>query len=304
MAITRSLLQFGGEGLGCGQSLVVPHKFLPSLNVPLGEALDKEPTLYYVALRTDARCSSDAWNGYITMRLEMADKTEFAPEMGAIQVFQILHIKAAPRNQLAVRRRLVDAASPPWIYSGDDDPNDDPNIVVFHHSGDTENCRVRLALRQNDDGFKVVNINPHEPGGISMGRYNYLLQDFAKHVAVPAINGQNASLEVTRCMQNPVDWFGDDAAWSLYVFSRNANKTNGYHHPYDWDRWNDFLIKVHESGRSAPATECLERWLHESEGWSEEMSQQLSLDYEASCGLLDAYDKHKQEGSNHVEAAF
>lgn len=234
----------------------------------------------------------------------MAAQTEFVPEMGAIQVFQDLHIAVASIDQSAVRQRLIDAARPPWTYSGKDDPSNDPKIAVFHHNGDAENCRVRLALRQKDDDFRVVNINPHEPGGISMRRYNYLLQDFAQNVVLLALEDQNASLEVTSCMQNPIDWFGDDAAWTLYAFSRNANKSNGYNHPYDWDRWNDFLIKVHDSGRSFSATEHLERWLRESEGWSEEMSQQLSLDYEASGILLDAYDKHKQEESRHDQSAL
>lgn len=226
----------------------------------------------------------------------MATQKTHVPEMGTIEVFQELHIQALPNELPAVRQRLIDTAQAPWMHEKQCQ-NRDPNFTVFHHHGDDSHNTARLTLRQNSDGFDVVNINPFDSDGLHVQRYNDLLQDFAENVVAPALKHNGAAMALSDQRQGPADWLKPEAACALYKFCRNANKGVDYSHPGDWDRWMDFLIKAHDSHFAASACDHVERWLRESEGWSERMSHRLSVDLRVSAELLKHYDRILSERS-------
>lgn len=220
----------------------------------------------------------------------MATLKELVPEMGTIEVFQELHIDAAPNELPVVRQKLIEAARAPWTHKTGCQ-NDEPDFTEFCHHSDGTHSSVMLTLRQKCDGFDVVNINPFESDDLDVKRYNDLLQNFAEHVVTPALKYNGAAMTLTSQRQGPGDWLNPEAACALYKFSRNADKRVDYSHPEDWDRWMEFLLKAHDGDLADSVCENLERWLRESEGWSERTSHSLSLELKFSAELLKQYDK-------------
>jgi hypothetical protein len=72
----------------------------------------------------------------------------------------------------------------------------------------------------------------------------------------------------------------------LRVFSATANKTTGSSHPYDRERWLDFLIKAVDAGTELD-THTLQRWLVEEERWGPEEAARLAEEYEFGRELLE-----------------
>ena len=61
----------------------------------------------------------------------------------------------------------------------------------------------------------------------------------------------------------------------------------------DRDRWFEFLIDVHGNDERLD-TGRLGRWLIEVEGWSDDMANELVIEYEFALGLLFEYDKRQR----------
>ena len=90
-------------------------------------------------------------------------------------------------------------------------------------------------------------------------------------------------------VQSPEDWMSPTSAELLKRFSRNANKSTGSSHPFDRERWHEFIIGLHAERREID-TEKLGRWLQDVERWSDEAAIDLIIEYEFGRDLLKQYD--------------
>ena len=80
------------------------------------------------------------------------------------------------------------------------------------------------------------------------------------------------------------------AADALRRFNALANKSTGASHPYDRQRWFDFVIQTH-TDRSELDPDLLHRWLIESEDWPEDQASDLAIEYERSRALLARFEE-------------
>jgi len=145
-------------------------------------------------------------------------------------------------------------------------------------------------LWDNEGYIEVFNIVPTEPGSLSYSEYNHILQSFQKDVINLIVMDMGLSVEVTKPHKSIEDIIGDDAALALRSFSVNANKSTGRTHPFDFNRWCDFVFIIHR--RKIPLnSEDFVRWLRDENGWSDKMAWELALDLEYSQNLLEKYDK-------------
>lgn len=87
-----------------------------------------------------------------------------------------------------------------------------------------------------------------------------------------------------------VETIGRDALQALKSFSTSANKTTGNIHPYDFERWCDFIFIIVRKNIELSSFE-LESWLLEN-GWDSEMASKLAIDFEYSISLLEKYEQN------------
>jgi hypothetical protein len=81
------------------------------------------------------------------------------------------------------------------------------------------------------------------------------------------------------------DKLSQSAFDALTRFSALANKSTGASHPYDRQRWFDFVIQAHLESSDLDS-DFLERWLIESEDWPQDQASDLAIEYDRSRALL------------------
>ena len=148
---------------------------------------------------------------------------------------------------------------------------------------------VQLFLTHKSGRLYVTNIVPGHGGNggqLSESQYNQILDEFAEMVPTTS----QLTLNITSDDANITDHISDEAARLLENFSRFANKFTGSAHPMDFERWAEFLIKVHEEGSSLSG-DFLSNWLVEELEWPHEEADKLTTEYRFARDLLQAYGK-------------
>jgi hypothetical protein len=145
-----------------------------------------------------------------------------------------------------------------------------------------------LVLHYSKERLKVVNIVPRETSELTIPEYNAILDEFANAVKpnVPA----SLEMHYSKGERSLTDFTTQEAFEALRRFSRTANRSAGTAHPNDQERWFEFVLTQHRSGRELPS-DILERWLVEEEGWSREKAFDLSAEYEKEIALLRHVDR-------------
>ncbi len=127
---------------------------------------------------------------------------------------------------------------------------------------------------------------------LSVVEFNEVLENFYNLVVEPAAAELHATARLTLGDAELHDLVPAQVAMKLVTFSHSANKKTSSTHPYDMERWLDFLTEIHATNHHL-TPELLERWLFEDEGWPAEIASDLARQYEFSEELLGSYE-HKR----------
>ena len=147
-----------------------------------------------------------------------------------------------------------------------------------------------LAQREPDRIY-VSNIVPLSKSKLSYDEYNAVLDDFRTAVAEPASLAAGMQLRVTSGELRLEELLRPGTFESLRSFSQGANRSTGSAHPYDKQRWFDFVTRTHRENAPLSAHD-LERWLR-ADGWDEDHAVELIIEYERARDLLRFYDDSK-----------
>lgn len=148
---------------------------------------------------------------------------------------------------------------------------------------------ARLWLASDDKGrLFVSNIVPIEVGQLTRDEYNAILNAFVDIIK----KDDSIVYELTKSDIELEDFLPEEIALKLKRFSNLANKSTGYGHPCDFERWLDFVISFHVE-RCDRKYDLVERWLHEEAGWMWETASKLSSQLEYSLDVLSYYDRVK-----------
>jgi hypothetical protein len=157
---------------------------------------------------------------------------------------------------------------------------------AFEYIGENSLPNAGLSLFEKEKGiWSVPNIIPIESSQLNVDEYNKILIDFKDSLVDPAIQNTSISVELTKDQIFLEDVVGKEAADALKRFSRLANKSTGYSHGCDEDRWFEFLLAAKKSGKQR-SSDILEVTLIE-QGWSEEWARKLASQFEYGERLLD-----------------
>lgn len=212
-----------------------------------------------------------------------------------IHLFRELKL-TSPAGVNALKEALVAQACEPWKHASAEElllyrvypPSFTVAMFARGEFGSVEPCM--LTLLTDRDGLKLTNIYPRKVLDLGPARYNSIILDFLTNVVEPARLQIDICVELGREFLSLRTALGQDAASALIAFSKGANKSTGSAHPLDRKRWFDFLLALHKAPRR-PGLEQIQRWLVESEGWSEEAADQLIRECQFSLDLLMYQDK-------------
>jgi hypothetical protein len=153
-----------------------------------------------------------------------------------------------------------------------------------------KNIQGLLWLWDYNGFYEVFNIIPLETRHLEFNEYNFILNKFYEVFIVDLAKQFNATVTLTKPEKLLIDTIGSEAFQSLKSFSSLANKSTGNSHPYDFERWCEFVFIIFRKSIDLSSTE-LEAWLVENR-WSDDMASKLALDFEYSISLLEKYEQH------------
>jgi hypothetical protein len=146
---------------------------------------------------------------------------------------------------------------------------------------------ARLWLAKNKEGnLYVSNIVPYEVGELTYEQYNSILLSFVEVLR----KDPSIKCDLTKANITLEDFMPQDVALKLRRFSGAANKSTGYGHPCDFERWLDFVVSFYRN-KCERRLEWIRRWLNEEEKWTVEKSWELSCQLDYAIDVLDYYNK-------------
>jgi hypothetical protein len=215
-----------------------------------------------------------------------------------VKVFQELKVTGPRDDVRLIEERLERVPGGRWSRDNDREARaakhlqvneSDQQLFFVARLGKGRKVRLSLARDVTDGALEVTNVVPTEVGELSMAEYNEALQRFHDEVVAPAAEGLGeVTIELSEEDVDLTHWLSVGTAARLRSFSSLANRYGL--HPYDRQRWNEFLIAAHREGTSLEG-ETLMRWLIEEEGWSEDFASDLVIEFENARDLLAQYDR-------------
>ena len=193
-------------------------------------------------------------------------------------------VSALEKHSAAGWRRDIDMEKRVWVSD---------KRFCFVQEGRPELSPVYLCLAEKAPGsLYVANILSERKGELSYDTYNGILQSFCDSVLFPAANETSVRVDLSRDVVTLDDLVPREVADKLRRFSASANKASGGAHPQDQQRWLDFITEAH-ARPSGLSRELLFRWLHEDQGWPEDVALELAGEYEFALGLLKDYERKR-----------
>lgn len=184
------------------------------------------------------------------------------------------------------RTDLTDKASKSYNYDKQIMCVESPEI---NYQG--KNIKGVLWMWLGGNMVEVFNIVPLIGNHLEFSEYNHILEQFRQSVIESMKSNFRLSVEVSKPFFDINDVATPDSVNALTRFSACANKSTGHSHPCDFDRWCEFVISSFRSTKHIGVTDLM-NWLIEN-GWSDDMANELALDYEYSLDLLEHYEHSK-----------
>lgn len=167
----------------------------------------------------------------------------------------------------------------------------EPNYIRFRYSNQEGTPIATVFIIEGPAGvFNLTQIIPIKSGGLPKAFYNLILNNFKNEIIDRTLAGwdKKCRVEVTTGTIKPEDKLPSAILNLLNSFVVAANKTAL--HPYDEDRWRQFLMGVHQSGIELGSSE-LQAFLIEDYDWPDDSAHRLAVRFEEAMELLKDYDK-------------
>ena len=156
--------------------------------------------------------------------------------------------------------------------------------------------------------LKVGNIVPLEKNQLSVEEYNAVLMQFYYDVILPFKESgtELIILQPSDDIFDPTSVISPTALKKLELFCSSANKSTGSSHPFDQERWFDFICQTVDDGLMFDYStlggflQDKAYWGEKSDdfigvlgdyAWDEEHAFELASEYESACEILCYYKK-------------
>lgn len=132
----------------------------------------------------------------------------------------------------------------------------------------------------------VPNIISPARDRLECDEYNAILKSFCDNVLSRLQPPDAIEFELTDTAIELSKQLPTEVYKRLRAFSIAANKSTGSTHPYDRERWLDFLIEA-VGARASLDSHTLARWLVEEGKWDPDQASRLAEEYEFGRELLE-----------------
>lgn len=211
---------------------------------------------------------------------------------GEIEIFKEINISGSPEELENFKLELfrkIENDNNRSLYNN----KDFSDFMIVNYQGILNIEDSKIFLKTGTEEYKVTNIIPTVKNKLDFSEYNSILDDFYNNVINPVVkdNGLNLSVIITSGVFTLEELVSDVVVRKLKSFSMAANKSTGFSHPLDQERWFDFIVSSFIE-KDIINSEYLGRWFVEIEGWSDDMANELVLNYEYSMDLLNYREKN------------
>lgn len=205
-----------------------------------------------------------------------------------MDVYRELEIRGERSTVEAFMSAVSAGVGSGWADDHDSDDAWDYRFTYSDGSG-RPSAKVYLKYREDSTVLYATNVIPQDRQSLEVDEYNAILEEF--HQQLTALNSLGLTIDLSKASKTLEDYLSPGTAKKLEAFSNAANKSTGSSHPYDQERWFDFLVDLHKDRPDFDGT-TLKRWLLDN-GWSDDTASDLIIEYEFAQALLSFYDRHQ-----------
>ena len=213
--------------------------------------------------------------------------------------YQFLRIRH-PENELVnLLRQMKEADKGPFKYQKTLAVDYAKNIFVPEdHVGCFKTRRTTLAESSvwvliTGDELKVTNITPAAVSSLGIAEYNLILSAFFNDFITKFIDESwDECVSISGEKVSMSDLLSEETYKALTKWEASCNKTMPISHPFDRERWMDFVSLLHKDGTGFNISD-LGQWLTEDKKWPSVYNDkiyELEIYLEYSLDLLDRYD--------------
>lgn len=187
------------------------------------------------------------------------------------------------------------------------------DYLFFEYTGklvDKARVSIYIGDYMAKDELMVGNIIPVDKNELSIDEYNAILLMFYDDV-IKGYKEHGTELNILQPSDDifdPTLVISETALNKLKIFCSAANKSTGSSHPYDRERWFDFVCQTVDDGKmfdSSTLANFLQDetyWGKKPDGfigvmgdyaWDAEQAYKLAVEYENLCEVLRYYKKTK-----------
>lgn len=226
-----------------------------------------------------------------------------------MKTYRELYFKGTPTQLLKFVEIFKNYKKGDWITEKQNERWKD--YLFFDYTGElVDKARVSIFIGDNIENgeLKVGNIVPLEKNQLTINEYNDVLLQFYNDVIVPykATDTEIIISQPSDDIFDPTTVITETALKKLKQFCSAANKSTGSSHPYDQERWFDFICQTVDDDKMIDYT-TLANFLQDNSywgekeedfigvigsfAWDEEHAFELASEYESACSILQYYKK-------------
>lgn len=172
----------------------------------------------------------------------------------------------------------------------------DNYIYAIFTSEKDELFYANVFISINGDELKLLNItsNDHRYSELGVLRYNLIVNNFFHHFMARCLDASyNGCISMTGENVMMADVVGEDTYKALHAWESLCNKAAPTSNGYDEDRWFEFVIRLHNSGKVLNPSD-FGQWLSEDCRWPtfyNNVISDLEIKLEYSLSLLKYYGR-------------
>lgn len=228
-----------------------------------------------------------------------------------MKIYRELYFKGSPKQLSKFVKEIEKYALGDWSFKKENGHSKD--YLFFDYEGEMVD-KARVCIHLGDDiekgEIKVVNIVPISKDELTVDEYNSVLLQFYNDIIKP-YKEQNTEINISQPSDdsfNPTSIISEEALEKLELFCNAANKSTGSSHPYDKERWFDFICQTVDDGKMFDYS-TLSNFLSDESywgkkpddfiggmgryAWDKEKALELASEYESLCEIVEYYKNKK-----------
>jgi hypothetical protein len=208
-----------------------------------------------------------------------------------------LELKAEQEVLIALLDKLKESETNKWSFEKKLTKDYATNIslpetcVACFKANSTKYFEATIWIVINDSELRVSNIVSRKVSYLGKDLYNIIVTDFFNHFVIKYLP-EGCIVNLSSSEVSIEEIANTETAKKLIKWESLCNRSTGNTHPYDRERWFDFIITAVDTDSELSIGD-LEQWLTEEKKWvvseDDDLVEKLVIDFEYGVDLLKYY---------------